>query len=297
MPNIPLDLPHKGPVQNGPSQHLKNSDTARLSSATNKAKIDVQRLPSMDDSEHGGQKGQDIPQNVDDCQNITAMSRLLDKTNSQMEALETKTQRNMMAQLRSAFAIILADQKNRGVVLRAPAPKEAETANDQTMDAQTPMTASSHAILRLPPELRVESQAPSTAHATAPTAQPSDQTAQQTIKIPTDKKIDAAPSETVTEVTTDISFAEFALKMDVRTINDLLEIAVVYLSVMKGQAYFSGPDIMQLLRKQLAERFDKDTSWKCFHAMRRDGKIEKLGPAKFRIAAKIGYYIEEEALP
>jgi len=297
MPNIPLDLPHKGPVQNGPSQHLKNSDTARLSSATNKAKIDVQRLPSMDDSEHGDQKGQDIPQNVDDCQNITAMSRLLDKTNSQMEALETKIQRNMMAQLRSAFAIILADQKNRGVVLRAPAPKEAETANDQTMDAQTPMTASSHAILRLPPELRVESQAPSTAHATAPTAQPSDQTAQQTIKIPTDKKIDAAPSETVTEVTTDISFAEFALKMDVRTINDLLEIAVVYLSVMKGQAYFSGPDIMQLLRKQLAERFDKDTSWKCFHAMRRDGKIEKLGPAKFRIAAKIGYDIEEEALP
>ena len=297
MPNIPLDLPHKGPVQNGPSQHLKNSDTARLSSATNKAKIDVQRLPSMVDSEHGDQKGQDIPQNVDDCQNITAMSRLLDKTNSQMEALETKIQRNMMAQLRSAFAIILADQKNRGVVLRAPAPKEAETANDQTMDAQTPMTASSHAILRLPPELRVESQAPSTAHATAPTTQPSDQTAQQTIKIPTDKKIDAAPSETVTEVTTDISFAEFALKMDVRTINDLLEIAVVYLSVMKGQAYFSGPDIMQLLRKQLAERFDKDTSWKCFHAMRRDGKIEKLGPAKFRIAAKIGYYIEEEALP
>ena len=166
MPNIPLDLPHKGPVQNGPSQHLKNSDTARLSSATNKAKIDAQRLPSMDDSEHGDQKGQDIPQNVDDCQNITAMSRLLDKTNSQMEALETKTQRNMMAQLRSAFAMILADQKNRGVVLRAPAPKEAETANDQTMDAQTPMTASSHAILRLPPELRVESQAPSTAHAT-----------------------------------------------------------------------------------------------------------------------------------
>jgi hypothetical protein len=297
MPNIPLDLPHKGPVQNGPSQHLKNSDTARLSSATNKAKIDVQRLPSMDDSEHGDQKGQDIPQNVDDCQNITAMSRLLDKTNSQMEALETKIQRNMMAQLRSAFAMILADQKNPGVVLRAPAPKKAETANDQTMDAQTPMTASSHAILRLPPELRVESQAPSTAHATAPTAQPSDQTAQQTIKIPTDKKIDAAPSETVTEVTTDISFAEFALKMDVRTINDLLEIAVVYLSVMKGQAYFSGPDIMQLLRKQLAERFDKDTSWKCFHAMRRDGKIEKLGPAKFRIAAKIGYDIEEEALP
>ena len=297
MPNIPLDLPHKGPVQNGPSQHLKNSDTARLSSATNKAKIDVQRLPSMVDSEHGDQKGQDIPQNVDDCQNITAMSRLLDKTNSQMEALETKIQRNMMAQLRSAFAMILADQKNPGVVLRAPAPKEAETANDQTMDAQTPMTASSHAILRLPPELRVESQAPSTAHATAPTTQPSDQTAQQTIKIPTDKKIDAAPSETVTEVTTDISFAEFALKMDVRTINDLLEIAVVYLSVMKGQAYFSGPDIMQLLRKQLAERFDKDTSWKCFHAMRRDGKIEKLGPAKFRIAAKIGYYIEEEALP
>ena len=143
MPNIPLDLSHKGPLQNGPSQHPKNSDTARLSSATNKAKIDAQRLPSMDDTEHSDQKGQDIPQNVDDCQNITAMSRLLDKTNSQMEALETKTQRNMMAQLRSAFAMILADQKNPEVVLRAPAPKEAETANDQTMDAQTPMTASS----------------------------------------------------------------------------------------------------------------------------------------------------------
>jgi hypothetical protein len=31
--------------------------------------------------------------------------------------------------------------------------------------------------------------------------------------------------------------------------------------------------------------------------MRRDGKIEKLGPAKFRIAAKIGYHIEEETSP
>ena len=28
-----------------------------------------------------------------------------------------------------------------------------------------------------------------------------------------------------------------------------------------------------------------------------DGKIEKLGPAKFRIAAKIGYHIEEETSP
>ena len=194
MPNIPLDLPHKGPLQNGPSQHPKNSDTARLSSATNKAKIDAQRLPSMDDTEHSDQKGQDIPQNVDDCQNITAMSRLLDKTNSQMEALETKTQRNMMAQLRSAFAMILADQKNPEVVLRAPAPKEAETANDQTMDAQTPMTASSHAILKLPPELRVEPQAPSTAHATAPTAQPSDQTARQTIKYPLIKQSTQHPA-------------------------------------------------------------------------------------------------------
>ena len=232
------------------------------------------------------------------------MSRLLDKTNNHMEAPENKTRSNVKAQLRSAFAMILADQTNPKVVLRGPPPKEAGRASDQTpapeplIETQTPAAAPSPAILRLPPELMIVSQAPSLAQAKAPTRAPptvqqSDQTDRQTTKIPTNKIIDVAPSEKVAEVTTDISFAEFAVKLDARALQDLLEIAVVYLSFMKGQTYFSGPEIMQLLRKQLAERFDKDTSWKCFHAMRRDGKIDKLSPAKFRIAAKIGYHIEE----
>ena len=51
---------------------------------------------------------------------------------------------------------------------------------------------------------------------------------------------------------------------------------------------------MQLLRKQFTARFDKETSWKGFYALRRDGKIEKIGPAQFRITAKIGYHTEEE---
>ena len=102
-----------------------------------------------------------------------------------------------------------------------------------------------------------------------PTVQQRDQTDRRTTNIPTDKTIHVAPSEKVAEVTTDISFAEFAAKLDARALQDLLEIAVVYLSFMKGQTYFSGPEIMQLLRKQLAERFDKDTIWKCFfHASR-----------------------------
>ena len=96
------------------------------------------------------------------------------------------------------------------------------------------------------------------------------------------------------ELTADTSFAEFAIKLNAGSLTELLDIAVVYLSVIKGQACFSGPDVMQLLRKQLAARFDKETSWKGFYALRRDGKIEKPGPAQFRITAKIGYHVEEE---
>ena len=308
MPNTPLDLPREGPSQNRPSKDINTSDTARRVSATNKTTTDPSPLPSKDDAEDRYQKGQDSTQNRDKCQNIPAMSRLLDKTNNQMEAPENKTRRNVMAQLRSAFAMILADQTNPKVVLREPPSKGAGTASDQTpepeplIEKQTPAAAPSPPILRLPPELMIASQASSPAQAKSPTMPPPtvqqrDQTDRRTTNIPNDKTIDVAPSEKVTEVTTDISFAEFAAKLDARALQDLLEIAVVYLSFMKGQTYFSGPEIMQLLRKQLAERFDKDTSWKCFHAMRRDGKIEKLGPAKFRIAAKIGYHIEEETLP
>jgi len=102
------------------------------------------------------------------------------------------------------------------------------------------------------------------------------------------------PNGGVVEVTTDTSFAEFAIKLNAGSLTELLDIAVVYLSIIKGQACFSGPDVMQLLRKQLTARFDKETSWKGFYALRRDGKIEKLGPAQFRITAKIGYRVEEE---
>ena len=84
----------------------------------------------MDDAEDRYQKGQDDTQNRGNCQNIMAMSRLLDKTNNQMEAPETKTRRNVMARLQSAFAMILADQKSLEVVLRAPPPKGAGTARD-----------------------------------------------------------------------------------------------------------------------------------------------------------------------
>ena len=85
-----------------------------------------------------------------------------------------------------------------------------------------------------------------------PTLQQRDHTDRRTNNILTDKVIDVAPSEKVAEVTTDISFVEFTAKLDARALQDLLEIAVVYLSFMKGQSYFSGSKIMQLLRKQLA---------------------------------------------
>ena len=110
MPNTPLDLPREGPSQNRPSKDINTSDTARRISASNKTTTDPSPLPSKDDAEDRYQKGQDSTQNRDKCQNIPAMSRLLDKTNNQMEAPENKTRRNVMAQLRSAFAMILADQ-------------------------------------------------------------------------------------------------------------------------------------------------------------------------------------------
>ena len=81
------------------------------------------------------------------------------------------------------------------------------------------------------------------------TLQQRDHIDRRTTNILTDKVIDVAPSEKVAEVTTDISFVEFAAKLDAHVLQDLLEIAFVYLSFMKGQTYFSSPEIMQLLRK------------------------------------------------
>ena len=123
MPNTPLDLPREGPSQNRPSKDINTSDTARRVSATNKTTTDPSPLPSKDDAEDRYQKGQDSTQNRDKCQNIPAMSRLLDKTNNQMEAPENKTRRKVMAQLRSAFAMILADQTNPKVVFEGTALK------------------------------------------------------------------------------------------------------------------------------------------------------------------------------
>ena len=106
------------------------------------------------------------------------MSRLFDKTNNQMEAPENKTRCNVMAQLRSAFAMILADQTNPKVVLRELPSKRAGTASDQTpepeplIETQTPAAASSPTILRLPLELMIVSQAPSPAQAKASTKAP-----------------------------------------------------------------------------------------------------------------------------
>ena len=177
MPNTPLDLPREKP-----SQQSNASDKLAASFNGPKPKADAPILPSVN--------GTDCRQRKDSGQNTEAMVRLLNKTNSQMEAPETKTRRNVMTQLRSAFAVTQADQTHPTVAVTAPPQKPALPASDRALDRQTAAAAqtqtladtrtwtetqkrtepSSAAVLRLPQDLRVLSQTPNPARSTTPTS-------------------------------------------------------------------------------------------------------------------------------
>ena len=237
IPHTPLDLPREKP-----SQQSNASDKLAASFNGPKPKANAPILPSMN--------GTDCRQRKNSGQNTEAMVRLLNKKNSQMEAPETKTPRNVMTQLRSAFAVTHADQTLPTVAVTAPAKTSSASKRLGIGQANTgdgPNT--DRAFFRR--SAKVAARPYSIITNSKPCAVNNTDIGPGTSPPP--------PNGGVAEVTTDTSFAELATKLNAGSLTKLLDIAVVYLSIIKGQACFSGSDVIQLLQKQLAARFDKET--------------------------------------
>jgi hypothetical protein len=239
-------------------------------------------------------KFSDCKKTVQDAQ---PLARLLDETNTQIDALGTKVRRNMMSQLRSDFIETKAKKMDlqpdpetppmwpkTGVVqvakgLNSTPPKTDIPKANPAFDLQNKLTVGYYKNSR---QSHLEP---------ASKAEPQLQQQPQVVKEPNlqTSPLSASIQDVVVETTPDMQFTDFATAMAATGIENLLETAASYLTYIKGIQRFSGPDLIVLFEQHLGAEFDREASWQCIHTTLKSGEIKLQMPAQFWVTRKISF--------
>lgn len=81
----------------------------------------------------------------------------------------------------------------------------------------------------------------------------------------------------------DASFSDFAEEMGASSLPDLLEAAAAYLSDVEGRPQFSRPMLMGKLKEVEQERFSREDGLRSFGQLLRQGKLQKLAGGRFAV--------------
>ena len=233
-----------------------------------------------------------------------AVDRLMAQTNSQLDVPETRRRQSAIAHLKAAVAATIAD--------RLSDPKEAAKQAAARLDpyrkdlAQVVRPARpGDASNRPPPLVLVSAQridrpkpatveaAPRSVHPVRPRRVTSGGPALRSVSLisdPSDEE--AAEAAEIAEIAENIftegvsqSFPEFADRLGVSSMPDMLEAAAAYCALVLGREQFSRPLLMQTVaRLPGAEDSSREESLRGFGILLRDGRITKVRRGQFQLA-------------
>lgn len=233
------------------------------------------------------------------------VSRLMDKTASEMDNPEGSHRRNAIAHLRAAVQATRAET-DAGSSL----PKETGDAASYRSDLESVVRPSRPgagdtrpAPLKLVAAQRID--APETSveeQVLAAPEQPVEPAAQTAAPVRPVRPIrprrpvvaasnDAAPANAAAYG----SFEDYVEAMGAEELPDLLEAAASYLSYVKGVEQFSRPQLMRKARQIEAVAFSREDGLRSFGQLLRDGKIEKLQGGRFTVSEHIGFKPDQRA--
>ncbi|MCG7493142.1 hypothetical protein [Thalassobius sp. Cn5-15] len=224
----------------------------------------------------------------------TDVSRLMDKTVSEMDNPEGTHRRNAIAHLRAAVQATRAESDAGSVLNDRAGASHAYREDLNTVvrpKRRAPETDTEEvAPLKLVAEQRVDDtpapvEQPAAAAPVAPQAVKPVRPRRVRKLQPQQPVVDsAAPSPAAFS-----SFAEFAETMGAQELPDMLEAAASYLSHVEGLDQFSRPQLMKKARQIETLEFSREDGLRSFGQLLRDGKIEKLQGGRFTVSDQIGF--------
>jgi hypothetical protein len=227
------------------------------------------------------------------------LSRLMAKTQSEMDSPEGANRRKAIAHLRAAVAATRAETEAGGGL------KQGDDSADAFRDDLNSVVRPHHPVRSKDSAPRPEPMRPA----------PLKLVASQRIDTMAEKAAEAAPERPVMPVKprrvrlnrdTDrapmqdnagqySSFPEFAEAKGAETLSDLLEAAAAYLSYVEGHDQFSRPQLMNKARQVEDLSFSREDGLRSFGQLLREGKIDKLQGGRFTVSEQIGFKPESRA--
>lgn len=201
------------------------------------------------------------------------LTRIFDKTDTQLDAPASSQRRNAIQHLRAAVAATRAEH-NAGSTLREnvdDAPYRSDLAS--VVRPRRPQIATPEERSARPEESRPA---------------PLKLVAEQRIDTPRapirPRRISAAELEVdIAAQAKEGSFSAFAEEVGANSLPDLLEAAAAYMSDVEGRPQFSRPMLMGKLKEVEQERFSREDSLRSFGQLLRQGKLQKLAGGRFAV--------------
>jgi hypothetical protein len=93
--------------------------------------------------------------------------------------------------------------------------------------------------------------------------------------------------------TDDAGFAEFAAKLGVKSVPDLLEAAAAYATCIENRAHFTRPQLMRRLTAATnGKPVSREDGLRSFGTLLRTGRIEKVSRGQYALADTSAYLVE-----
>ena len=262
-------------AENAQTSTLSEADEAELLAELAQVEAEFSKDNAQQTQENASEapiKDVAAPLSVDDD-----LSRLMAEADNQMGEPEGVRRRNAFAHLKAAVMAKKADtggdQKTEAEgVLDQPDveavvdPRHVETQPDRQRPAP----------LRLVAEQRVDNLADGSPNAPEPS------------------RTEGTLIDTI-EINADVSFEDFATKMDAHDLPDLIEAAASYISFVEGHEGFWRRRVIRLVHQVQKESFSREDTLRCFGELIRDGKIKKNGHGRFTVSSKTSYRPDERA--
>lgn len=216
------------------------------------------------------------------------VSRLMDKTASEMDNPEGAHRRNAIAHLRRAVEATRAETEAGGALSDAPRDNAYRADLDTVVRPGRPQAAGEATAEPRPAPLKLVA-----AQRVDVAPQPE---AVAPVRPVRPRRIRAAAVQEVATKSAEFgSFTEFAEEMGAEALPDLLEAAASYLAHVEGREQFSRPQLMRKARQVEDMEFSREDGLRSFGQLLRDGKIEKLEGGRFTVSEQIGFKPDQRA--
>ncbi|MCT8159806.1 hypothetical protein [Pseudoruegeria sp. SHC-113] len=231
-----------------------------------------------------------------------AVARLLEQTNSKLEESEGARRRSGFAHLKAAVAATVAERKFLGgkkkdedetEAYREDLAKVVKPAKPAPAPAPAPVErpsrkAGTMAPLMLVSEQRVDVQADGrdVAARGAEAHEGEVTSGNLALQKKPRREVSVYELEKVDHVLADdTSFAEFAARLGVTELPDLLEAAAAYVAYVEGRPQFSRPHVMGIMAKaEAAGEISREDGLRSFGQLLREGRLQKVQRGQFTIA-------------